>query len=267
MHYFHVASIGASPGEKATGLARGLSILLALEDGGGLGVTRLAELVGREKSQVSRALKVLAEHGLVERDPETLAYRLGWRVFTLASVAGNARLVAEAPSRLRALVGMLGEGAHLSVLRGAGVLTVLSEDPSQAVQAVTWVGRVVPADCTSAGYALLLDRERRELAPFLSGRSERRSRPRAPQSADELESRLEDARGRGFALADEEFEPGVVAVAAPVRDFRGAIVAAVNVSAPTFRFADRVDDAGQRVASAADELSRTLGCPASILGR
>jgi len=60
---------------------------------------------------------------------------------------------------------------------------------------------------------------------------------------------------------DEEFEPGLVAVGAPVRDFRGRIVAAVNVSAPSFRFAGRLEDAGEQVRAVAVELSRVLGWP------
>jgi DNA-binding IclR family transcriptional regulator len=247
------------PAETATGLKRGIGILLALEGGEALGVTRLAELVGREKSQVSRTLKVLADQGLVERDSETLAYRLGWRLFALAAVAGEQRLADAAPPCLRDLVRMFGEGAHLSVLRESEVLTVISESPAQAVQAVSRVGRVVPAACTSAGYALLLDHERHELDRMLPDAAFRRRHPRGPQSADELWERLVAARASGFALADEELEPGLVAVGAPVRDFRGRIVAAVNLSAPKFRFAARIGAAGEHVRAAAEELSRTLG--------
>jgi IclR family KDG regulon transcriptional repressor len=253
----------------ATSVKRALAILLALEGGEELGVTRLAELVASDKSQVSRSLKVLADHGLVERDPDTLAYRVGWRLFALAAVAGEQRLATAAPARLRELVRTLQEGAHLSVLQDAGVLTVLSESPPHAVRAVSWIGRIVPAACTSAGYALLLDHDRSELAALLPDPELLRRHPRAPQSADELWDRLDDARSRGYALADEEFEPGLVAAASPVRDFRGRIVAAVNVSAPKFRFGARLEEAGARVRTVADDLSRDLGCDPyrSMLGR
>ena len=251
--------MSATDGRTSTSLARGLALLCALEDGEELGVTRLAARVGLEKSQVSRTLQALAGHGFVDRDPETLAYRLGWRVFALAASAGDRRLASAAPRFLAALVLRLGEGAHLSVLRGPDVLTVLSQPAAHAVQAVNWVGRTVPAACTSSGYALLLDHDGTALARVLPDARARRRRPRAPQSAEELEARVRAARVRGYAVADEEFEPGLVAVAAPVRDFRGGIVAAVNVSAPAFRFAQRVDEAGAEVQRAAAELSRELG--------
>jgi IclR family transcriptional regulator, KDG regulon repressor len=234
--------------ETATSLKRGLAVLFALGESGELGVTRIAEVVGREKSQVSRTLQVLSEGGLVDRDPDTRAYRLGWRLFALAARAADPRLAEAAPGKLRALVGALGEGAHLSVLRGTDVLTVLSESPPHAVQAVNWAGRTVPAACTSAGYALLVDHSPDELRALV---------PEAAFGA--LEDRLAAARLSGYALADEDFEPGLVAVAAPVRDFRGRVVAAVNVSAPKFRFADRLDEAGAHVREAAHDLSREVG--------
>jgi DNA-binding IclR family transcriptional regulator len=245
--------------EAATSLKRGLAILFALGSGDELGVTRIAELVGREKSQVSRTLRVLADQGLVERDPDTLAYRLGWRLFTLAAVAGDPRLTSAAPRCLGELVRTFGESAHLSVLQGSDVLTVVSQSPPQAVQAVSWVGRVIPAACTSAGYALLIDRDRRGLEELLPDAARRRRHPRGPQSANELWERIAEARVRGYALADEDFEQGLVAVAGPVRDFRGQVVAAVNLSGPKFRFAARLDEAGEHVRTVGEELSRVLG--------
>jgi len=216
-------------------VGRALDVLLALGDDeaaerGGLGVVRMAELLGREKSQVSRTLKTLAEHGFVDRNPDTLEYRLGWQVYTLAARTGRSRLLALAPAHLRRLVDDLGETAHLSVLEGDQVLTLLSERSPRLVQASDWSGHRVPADCTSSGRALLLDGD-----------------PSSP--AHEL----------GYAAVDGEFEPGLVGAAAPVRDFRGRIVAALNVSGPKFRLGETLDAAGVEVRRAASELSEQLG--------
>jgi DNA-binding IclR family transcriptional regulator len=69
------------------------------------------------------------------------------------------------------------------------------------------------------------------------------------------------ARADGYAIVREEFEPGLVAAAAPVRDGAGRVVAAVNVSAPAFRFGDRLEEAAAAVVAAAAELSGALGAP------
>ena len=228
-------------------------------ENGGLGVVRIAQLIGREKSQVSRALRTLAESGLVDRDPSTLHYRLGWRFFALAARAGDQRLLSVAPALLERLVKDLGETVHLSVLQGVEVLTVLSKSPPHAVTAVGWSGRTVPIYCTSSGRGLLFDHDREALSELLSSIEFRKLGPNTVRDIGELYERLLAALAQGYALVDEEFEFGLVGAAAPVRDFRGLIVAALNVSAPKFRLGERLEAAGKEVKRAADELSTLLG--------
>ncbi|MEA2484271.1 MAG: hypothetical protein QOC55_2218 [Thermoleophilaceae bacterium] len=206
----------------------------------GLGVMALTELVGGDKSQLSRTLSTLESRGLVVRDTRTLAYRLGPRLFTLAARVGESRLVASARPILRALVRELGESVHLSVRQGDQVLTLVSESPEAALHAPGRVGALTPLGSTSAGRALALDLADDELEALGLG----------PHRAA-----ITHARKLGYAIVREEFEPGLVAAAAPVRDDAGAIVAAVNVSAPRFRFDDRLDAAALRVVAAADELA------------
>lgn len=245
-------------------MRRGLAILFALEDDEALGgeapgVVRIASLVGREKSQVSRTLRILAEYGLVDRDPVTLGYRLGWRLLAIAGRASNAALIAAVDPLLQRLVCELGERAHLSVLQGGEVLTVLSEAPDRAIQAAGWVGRTVPAYSSSSGRALLFDHDPDRLAELFREVEFVAATPRTPRNVEELYDRISVARKRGFALVDEEFEAGLVAAAAPVRDFGGRIVAALNVSAPKFRFSKELQRAGVQLKLAADELSASIG--------
>ena len=249
---------------REANLRRELAILIVLGceeavENGGLGVVRIADLIGREKSQVSRTLKTLAESGFVDRDPSTLHYRLGWRFFALAARAGEQRLLGVAPPLLERLVKNLGETAHLSVLQGTEVLTVLSESPPHAVKADGWAGRTVPVYCTSSGRVLLLDHDRDTLYDLLSDVEFRELGPSTVRGVEELHERLVAVRAQGYALVDEEFEFGLVGVAAPVRDFKGRLVAALNVSAPKFRLGERLEGAGQEVKKAADELSALLG--------
>jgi IclR family transcriptional regulator, KDG regulon repressor len=248
---------------RETSIRRGVETLLALTSdearaAGGLGVTRIAEVLDREKSQVSRALKVLAEYGLVERNRDALTYRLGWRIFALAQLAGEPRFIEEAGPILRRLVASLSERVHLTALQGADVLTLMSESPSRAVEAVGWVGRATPAYCTSAGFALLFDHSRDELERLFAETEMRPLAPNTPTDVDDLAARLEAAREHGVVVTDEVFEAGLIAAAAPVRDNAGRIVAAVNCSAPRFRFADRIYEAATEVKAAAGELSNAL---------
>jgi IclR family KDG regulon transcriptional repressor len=250
---------------RETSIRRGVEVLLSLAGdealaGGGLGVTRISELLGREKSQVSRALKALADYGLVERDTES-TYRLGWKLYAIAKLAGDRRLLEAAAPRLRDLALALGERAHLSVIQGNDVLTVLSESPARVVQAVGWAGRMTPAYCTSAGRALLMDTEDDEIERTFAKVAMLALAPRTPRSASELAARVSAARELGYAVVDEEFEPDLIGVAVPVREPGGSIVAALNVSAPRFRFLHRVEEAGRELMAAARRVSDELDAP------
>ena len=235
------------------GLRRDLDLLEALaspeaQRAGELGVVRLAQLTGREKSQVSRALKALAEEGIVERDPDTLGYRMGWRLFSLVARTIEDRLARAAEPVMRDLAAELEETTHLCVLRDQEVLTLLSVS-GHSFRVHGWEGRSVPAPSTSAGRVLLLDATPDELYIRFAGV------PALP----ELWLKIQDARRCGYARVHEEFEPGLVGVSAPIRDFRGRVVAALNVSAPVSRLGEGLEAAGRETARAAASISAHLG--------
>jgi IclR family KDG regulon transcriptional repressor len=252
-------------GERETSIRRGVEVLLSLASeeslaGSGLGVTRIAELLGREKSQVSRALKALNEYGLVERNKDA-GYRLGWRLYALAQLAGERRLLELAAPMMRRLSHGLGERVHLSVLQGTETLTVLSESPGRTVETTGWAGRVTPVYCTSAGRALLLDWADEEIAAAFEHVEFVALGPRTVASAAQLATAVGQAREAGLVVVDEEFEPDLIGIAVPVRDAQGAILASLNVSAPRYRFVDRVDEAGRALLAVAADLGRELGDP------
>ncbi|MEV6446430.1 IclR family transcriptional regulator [Amycolatopsis sp. NPDC051716] len=248
--------------QQGHGLRRDLDLLEALaspeaQRAGELGVVRLAQLTGREKSQVSRALKALAEEGIVERDPDTLGYRLGWRLFSLVARTVEDRLARAAEPVMRELSAELEETSHLCVLRDQEVLTLLSVS-GHSFRVHGWEGRGVPAHCTSAGRVLLLDATPDELYVRFPALADDRPRSEV-HSLPELWAKIEQTRRDGYARVREEFEAGLVGVSAPIRDFRGRVVAAVNISAPAERLGERLDTAGRITAKAAAKVSAHLG--------
>jgi len=83
--------------------------------------------------------------------------------------------------------------------------------------------------------------------------------PNGPSSFDDFAERLARERPQGWVFVDEEFEAGLVAVAAPVFDFDGRVVAALNLSGPKFRAGKTLAAAGPRLTEVAAELSSLLG--------
>ncbi|MGW7514079.1 IclR family transcriptional regulator [Streptomyces sp. NPDC054796] len=263
-HTHATGRVGAMANESLSSVHRALDVLRALR-AGPLRVQSVAEALGKEKSQVSRTLKVLAEAGFVERDARTLEYRIGWEVLALAASASGDRLQREAPGVLRGLVHALGEPAYLTVLSAHSAVTVLTERPARGLQAHEWIGRASPLNCTSAGRALLLGLPESEVTALLGadgpggdeggGTGPLPGTEQAPRSVGAVLERLRAERALGHVVAAEEYEPGLVAVAAPVHDHRGAVAAAVNVSAPVFRLPA---EALPRVTEAVTEAARSL---------
>lgn len=272
-----------TPRRNSAGLTRDIEILelLGSSEAGdhGLGVVRVAQLTGRDKAVISRTLATLAEAGLLVRDDTTLNYRLGPRLYALASRTADGRLVREARPALRRIAQTTRETAHLCVLRGGNVLTVLSELSPHEFRTTGWEGVTTAAWRTPSGRVLLSDWDDAALSEWYAehGKDTPIVGPVPPNSAGfsvlsappegkaivtdlaSLKTEIERVRRVGYALLDEELELGVVGASAPLTDHSGRIVAALNVSAPKVRIGDRLESLGRYVATSARELSRSLG--------
>lgn len=224
-------------------------------------VSELARIVGRERSQVSRMLKSLSQARVVEQDPESRRYRLGWRVRVMAAGAGDQVLVRAARPMLQTLVARTGEVALLSVQEANRSLTVMREESQNSLRGGGWVGRRSAMHYTASGRALMFDADD-DIVEALTADdfgADPRSAPKSPRNLGELLERLRVERRRGYALASEEIEVGLTSISVPVRNVQGHLVAVVNVSGPTPRMIDRVEGTAKLLMSASAAITKSLG--------
>lgn len=252
---------------QVTSAGRLIAVLDALSahasgSSAGMTVGELARAVDRDHSVISRQLKSLVELGLVDKDEQNL-HRLGWRLYALAARAGDQRLLQVAPRVMRTLATRLNERVHLSLRRNGSVLTIMTEGSEHTLQAASWVGRLAPIVTSSSGRALLFDHSPEELADLFDSTPAVAGGPNASRTAEEFVRRVLAARDAGYAQVVDEFEHGLSAVAAPIRDGAGRIVAAINVSAPSFRLEGRMDEAVQQILAATKYLGKALEAPPS----
>jgi DNA-binding IclR family transcriptional regulator len=245
------------PSQRRIGAAeRAITVLDTLAEDGELGTNEIARRTRMTPSTVSRQLGTLAASGLVERVDSTGRYRLGIRIIHLAN-AVLARLDVREVARphLEALVAATGETATLSVPGDEDAITVDFVPGAHQVQPVSRLGRPSIAHATSAGKVMLAfsGRELPE-GPF---------RAYTPQTiTDErgLAREIEAVRERGWALAAGEREPGLTAIAAPIRSARGELEAIVALQGPSSRFGDaEVESAVPLLLERAEAISRELG--------
>jgi len=158
-----------------------------------------------------------------------------------------------------ALAQEVGETINIAVLSGTDALYVDQVAGTSALQMRNWVGQRIPLHATSNGKALLAFLPPEEIAERLPTPLTKFT-DNTITSVARIREQLAEVAQRGYATAAEELEQGLVAVAAPIRDQRGAVIASVSASGPVFRLTpERIPEVGETVRRAADEISRRLG--------
>ncbi|MGH3748572.1 MAG: IclR family transcriptional regulator, partial [Micromonosporaceae bacterium] len=214
----------------------------------------LVEEMELAKSTCSRLLHALERNHLVRRDRDG-AFRPG-PLFTLYAARHDPvdDVVRIAEPTLERLGDALGETINLSVPRGDTVVQVAQVDSTYLLSATNWLDVASPPHTSALGKVFYAYGR----LPMPDEPMERRTEHTLTSLAA-LESDLETVKRRGYAITNEELEPGLAAVAAPVRSGDGGVIAAVSVSGPTARLDDRIDHIAKLLITETRALSHLLG--------
>jgi DNA-binding IclR family transcriptional regulator len=243
-------------------LDRALGILEFLaEQHEPLGLTELAERLALNKSTAHRLAMILERHRMIERDSQMGRYRLGMRLFELGSIAISRFDIREkARMHLEQLRYEVDESVHLCTLDNGEVLYLDRVEPTRSVRMECRVGRRNPAHCTAVGKAMLANLPEREVDQILQQHGMPRKTPATLTTPVELKADLNVIRARGYAIDDEEVEEGVRCVGVAVLGPNGRPLAAISVSAPSFRLPmEKVPVVASSVSGAAKRLSWESG--------
>lgn len=241
------------------GLERGLRLLqLFNRNRRILGAAEIGQGLGVARSTAFRLAHTLERLGFLERTGEgyrisAAVLRLGFEYIASLDVNELGRPVIE---RLRDDSGL---SAQL-VIRDATEVVIIGRAAAASTFASNVnVGTRLPAHATILGRVLLCDTEDKVLESLYPGASLPRVSPRGPRTLAELKKLLRQDAARGYAVSESYFESGISAVAAPVRDHTGKIVAALSVTAQRPRLEPKErDKLVKLVLRAAADLSRKL---------
>jgi DNA-binding IclR family transcriptional regulator len=227
-----------SVSENSVGtLARGLDVLeLFASLRSELSQKEISAALGLPMPTVHRLTAVLTERGWLDRDAATRRLRLGLELtrLTPALLSGLRLPDLARPHVMRLAVG-LQETVNVAVLRGSEVLYLLSQSSDRLLTSQATTGMRLPAHCTALGKCLLAHLPEDVARVALGEEPYRRRTEHTITSWGRMAEDLAATRGVGVAVSEEEYELGLISIAAPVRWLEGPGTAAINVSLPLGR--------------------------------
>jgi IclR family transcriptional regulator, pca regulon regulatory protein len=245
-------------------MGRGITAVLAVGTRNAQGspggtVATIAADLGKDRSQVSRSLRGAQQEGFLDRTDQRF-YTLNWSLFTDAQLLTEQRLQTDGATALERLASETDEGCFLGVLSGDSTVTIGEQVPPSSNMVGSWLGRPYPAYCSDAGQALLWEATDTEVRTAFAAATFVRHGPKTPVDIEDFLRRLQGARARGYSIVDEEAEPGLYSLAVPIRDFKGDVVAALQVVGPKTRLEPQTARCAAALVMQGKWLESKLGC-------
>lgn len=244
----------------STTVEKALQLLEALSRAGGpIGISQLGRELRLNKSTVYRLVDTLCRHGYARQEGDGGRYRLTSKLWELGSgVIEGLGLRQVARPLLESIVAETQETALLGILQEREALVIDKVESSRTLRISSPVGERLPLHSCALGRALLafqppefIDEVCRGFRPLTE---------HGVASAEELALELARIRRTQCSSSYDEWQVGVAAVAAPIRDANGAVVASFCITGPTSRLVpDRLDELGASCIAAAESVSRLLG--------
>jgi DNA-binding IclR family transcriptional regulator len=238
---------------------KAIGLLLLVAQFPDLGVTELAKRSGNTKARAFRLLGTLESNGLVKREANA-AYRLGHRVLYLGAAAQEQLDIARlAEPVFREMGAICNEGIQVRIRDGLDTVCIARRDSTHEIRIHTEIGNRRPMYSGASGKLLLAYAPDHIREQVLSGDMPKFT-SRTISSRRALEKELKKILAVGYSVSISERAADTVAVAAPVRDSSGEVVAALGISGPSNRVnEDNLDAFIACAKKGAERFSRELG--------
>jgi len=225
----------------------------------------LAKQAGLPKSTLIRLLSTMRAHGIIQQNPKTRRYRLGWALVRLGKAAERQfdlpRII---HPFLERLAQETGETASLAVRTGEYAFYVDQVLSQNVIRGAPPTGAALDLHSTAVGKLLLSNLEETEVEQLIHECGLPQRTEKTISNMSRLRRELAVTRSRGYAVDNEEAELGGRCIAAPIHDGNGTILAALSITAPTSRLTlDRMAEYVEIVCSIAEQASNVL-CSGTI---
>lgn len=225
---------------KAHQIPTNLRLLMVVEEVAKRGVAvkpaDLIDALGLPKPTVHRLLQTAEAEGFLQRDLDGRSFGPGPRLRALAvSTFSSEHLRTARLTIMRGLAEQIGETCNLATPDREG-MTYLDRVETQWPLRIQFpIGTQVPFHCTASGKMYLSTLRPHILRSVLTGRPLDQRTERTLTDIDALQAELETTRARGYSTDNEEFMTGMAAIAVPVKDGEGKLLATLSIHVPVLR--------------------------------
>lgn len=225
-----------------------------------LKLSEIADELGLNKSTAHGIINTLKFHGFIDQDEKTQKYRLGLYLIGLGELVVNS-LDARAIGYpiIDEMCQNLGETVHVCVLDCTDVVYIDKKECDNSIRISTKIGSRYPAYCTADGKVMIayLDKSKQmriipdEIPQFT---------PNTITDKMELINKLDKIKEDGYAIDNEEYEIGLICVAAPVLDHSGVAKYGISITGPTIRMTEeKITEAIKLLKNAVHKISCGIG--------
>jgi IclR family KDG regulon transcriptional repressor len=215
-------------------VSRAVSILKCFKGDAELGLAEISRMIGLHKSTTAGIVNTLKAEGFLEQNEKNGKLRLGLDLFALAVQARHG-LSEICDPYLNTLLEFTGETVNLAVLDKTEVVYIAKKESSHSIRISTRVGTRLPLYCTAIGKSILAYMDRPKAEALISKLDMKPITLMTITDKNELLSAMDTILHEGVAYDFEEFEQGVICIAAPLYYRKGEPIGAISVSGPAMR--------------------------------
>ncbi|WP_411676098.1 IclR family transcriptional regulator [Caproicibacter sp.] len=215
-----------------------LQILLALSATNKyMGISEVTDITGLSGSTLHRILQELLECGFVTKDEQQKKYRIGFESMALAEHMKAANYLLEAAKdEMHRLNEITKETVNLIVRDGCQAAYIGKMEAKNQIAMRSKIGWKIPLYCTSGGKLLLAYQDEKWLENYLSSTPLEKYTDYTIVDKAALMQELVNIRKENFAIDNQEHNPDVICIAAPIFSDNHEILATIGVAAPNYRF-------------------------------
>ncbi|MBO1511179.1 IclR family transcriptional regulator [Metabacillus bambusae] len=206
-----------------------------------LSITEISKRMNLHKSTIHSLLKTLQSHRYIKQNEENGKYSLGLKLFERGNyVIENMDLRTNARKYLESLAFQTKNTVHLVILDGQEGVYIDKVEGHGVTVLYSKVGRRVPIHTSAVGKALVAFKNDREIENILTNYEYTKRTDKTIMNNEEFLSELQSVRHNGFAIDNEENEPGIFCLAVPIMDHTNKVIAAISMSLSSAKAKDEI---------------------------